>query len=217
MMGRILSATPFGGRCWKTYPKTRRSTISNCAAKYLSVSKRTVQQLIRDGEMVPYRVGRGGHRRIHRTDLDGPMHREDHSGLVELVGAKDAVCQNYGITSKMLLTTEYKRGDIVLVNIVFAEETGSKRRPVLILSSNRYMEERQDVIASAITGDTRRLLVGDHLILDWEAADLLLPSVTTGIIRTIKQSMIKTKMGEVSLVDLDEIESNLTQILGLTS
>ena len=117
----------------------------------------------------------------------------------------------------MLLTTEYKRGDIVLVNIVFAEETGSKRRPVLILSSNRYMEERQDVIVSAITSNTRRLLVGDHLILDWEAADLLLPSVTIGIIRTIKQSMIKTKMGEVSLVDLDEIESNLTQILELTS
>ena len=61
------------------------------AAKYLSVSKRTVQQLIRDGEMVAYRVGRGGHRRIRRTDLDGPMHREDHSGLVELGGAEDPV------------------------------------------------------------------------------------------------------------------------------
>ena len=89
MMGRILSATPFGGRCWKTYPKTQRSTISNCAAKYLSVSKRTVQQLIRDGEMVAYRVGPGGHRGIRRTDLDGPMHREDNAGLVELGEAVD--------------------------------------------------------------------------------------------------------------------------------
>ena len=61
------------------------------AANYLSVSKRTVQQLIRDGEMVAYRVGRGGHRRIRRTDLDGPMHREDHSGLTELTGAEDPV------------------------------------------------------------------------------------------------------------------------------
>ena len=61
------------------------------AANYLSVSKRTVQQLIRDGEMVAYRVGRGGHRRIRRTDLDGPMHREDHSGSVELAGAEDPV------------------------------------------------------------------------------------------------------------------------------
>ena len=61
------------------------------AANYLSVSKRTVQQLIRDGEMVAYRIGRGGHRRIRRTDLDGPMHREDQSGSVELAGTDDPV------------------------------------------------------------------------------------------------------------------------------
>ena len=91
------------------------------------------------------------------------------------MGRKTQCCQNYGITSKILLTIEYKCGDIVLVNFVFAEETGSKRRPVLILSSNRYMEERQDVIVSAITSNTRRLLVGDHLMFDWEAADLLFP------------------------------------------
>ena len=61
------------------------------AATYLSVSKRTVQQLIRDGEMVAYRVGRGGHHRIRRIDLDSPMHREDHSGLVDLGQADDPV------------------------------------------------------------------------------------------------------------------------------
>ena len=61
------------------------------AAKYLSVSKRTVQQLIRDGEMVAYRVGRGGHRRIRRADLDGPMHREDNSGILEINNAEDPV------------------------------------------------------------------------------------------------------------------------------
>ncbi len=116
----------------------------------------------------------------------------------------------------MLLTIEYKRGDIVLVNFVFTAETGSKRRPVLLLSSEQYMEERQEVIVSAITSNTRRLLVGDHLMFDWEAAGLLFPSVTTGIVRTIKQSMIGRKMGEVSARDLAEIESNLTQIMELT-
>ena len=61
------------------------------AATYLSVSKRTVQQLIRDGEMVAYRVGRGGHHRIRRIDLDSPMHRDDPLGLTELIGAEDPV------------------------------------------------------------------------------------------------------------------------------
>ncbi|PKB71413.1 MAG: hypothetical protein BZY87_06045 [SAR202 cluster bacterium Io17-Chloro-G6] len=61
------------------------------AAQYLSVSKRTVQQLIRDGQMVAYRVGRGGHHRIRRADLDSPMHRDNPSGLTELNGAEDPV------------------------------------------------------------------------------------------------------------------------------
>ena len=61
------------------------------AATYLSVSKRTVQQLIRDGEMVAYRVGRGGHHRIRRRDLDSPMHREDHSGPADMGRADDPV------------------------------------------------------------------------------------------------------------------------------
>jgi len=112
-------------------------------------------------------------------------------------------------------TTAYSRGDVVLVDFVFAEETGSKRRPVLLLSSERYMQGRQEVVVSAITSDTRRILVGDYLMADWEEAGLIYPSVATGILRTIKQSMIDRKMGAVSIRDLAEIESNLEQILEL--
>ncbi len=117
----------------------------------------------------------------------------------------------------MLLTTDYRRGDIVLVNFVFAEETGSKRRPVLLLSSDEYMEGRQEAVVSAITSNTRRILTGDYLMVDWEDSGLIFPSVATGILRTIKQSMIERKMGEISPRDLAEIESNLTQILELHS
>jgi len=54
-------------------------------------------------------------------------------------------------------------------------------------------------------------------MIDWEEAGLLFPSVNTGILRTIKQSMIERKMGVVSRRDLTGIESNLTQILELNS
>lgn len=46
---------------------------------------------------------------------------------------------------------------------------------------------------------------------------MIFPSVVTGILRTIKQSMIERKMGEIAPRDLAEIESNLTQILELNS
>jgi len=67
----------------------------------------------------------------------------------------------------MLLTTDFKRGDIVLVNFVFSDETSIKRRLVLLLSSKRYMESRKEMIAATITSNTRRLLEGDHLMFDW--------------------------------------------------
>ena len=126
-------------------------------------------------------------------------------------------CLTYGITSKMLLTTDYRRGEIVLVKFVSASETGSKRRPVLLLSSDEYMEGRQEAIVSAITSNSRRLLPGDYLMNDWEEAGLIFTSVNTGIVRTIKQNMIERKMGVVSQRDLIEIESNLNQILELNS
>jgi len=77
---------------WKAVAQPAKEWYSvDDAAKYLPVSKRTIRQSIRDGEMVAYRVGPGGHRGIRRTDLDGPMHREDNAGLVELGEAVDPV------------------------------------------------------------------------------------------------------------------------------
>jgi len=79
------------------------------------------------------------------------------------------------------------------------------------------MEGRQEAAVSAITSKTRRILTGDYLMVGREDSGLIFPSVVTGILRTIKQSVIERKMGEISPRDLAEIESNLTQILELNS
>ena len=73
------------------------------------------------------------------------------------------------------------------------------------------------MIVAAITSNTRRLLEGDHLMFDWEESGLLFPSVTTGIVRTIKQNMIERKMRVVSTNDLVEIEFKLSKFLELNS
>lgn len=109
----------------------------------------------------------------------------------------------------------FTRRDVVLVNFLFNEETGSKRRPVLVLSSPDYHQGRREAVVAAVTSNTRRSLFGDHLMDDWEHAGLLLPSVVTGIIRTIKQGMIYRKLGQVSDKDMASIEVNLKNTLGL--
>ncbi|MBI4322504.1 MAG: type II toxin-antitoxin system PemK/MazF family toxin, partial [Chloroflexi bacterium] len=98
--------------------------------------------------------------------------------------------------------TGYSRGEVVLVSFVFPDETGVKRRPAVIVSSNAYQLGRQGVIIAAITSRTDRVLVGDHLITQWRQAGLLFPSVATGIIRTIKQGMIAGKLGAMPLTVL---------------
>ena len=111
--------------------------------------------------------------------------------------------------------TKYSRGDVVLVSFIFADETGVKQRPAVIISSDTYHQQRQETIISAITSRVDRILVGDHLINDWWEAGLLFPSVATGIIRTIKQSMVVRKLGAMSRDDLKGIDKQLSIALGL--
>lgn len=111
--------------------------------------------------------------------------------------------------------TGYRRGDLVLVTFVFSDESGARRRPALVVSSEAYHRGRQEAIIAAITSNVGRLLPGDHLVADWEGAGLLAPSVVTGIIRTIKQAMIERKLGILSAPDLRGYGNTLRSALGL--
>jgi mRNA interferase MazF len=111
--------------------------------------------------------------------------------------------------------TAYSRGDVVLVSFVFSDETGERRRPAVIVSSEAYHKSRQEAIIVAITSRTDRILTGDHLIRDWREAGLLFPSVATGIIRTIKQDMLNHRLGTMSQADMEVIAANLRAALSL--
>jgi mRNA interferase MazF len=111
--------------------------------------------------------------------------------------------------------TAYSRGDVVLVGFVFSDESGRKRRPAVVVSSAGYQRARQEMIVAGITSNIRRRLFGDHLIADWQGAGLLLPSLTTGILRTIKATMIERKLGSMPKWDLEAIDRQLRRCLSL--
>ena len=111
--------------------------------------------------------------------------------------------------------TDYKRGDVVLVNFVFSDESGVKRRPALVVSTDRYQKRRQEAIVAAITSNVERLLLGDHRVRDWRQAGLLYPSVVTGVLRTVKRDMINRSLGSLSASDLRAVEGRLRDVLEL--
>ena len=110
--------------------------------------------------------------------------------------------------------TDYKRGDIVLVDFEFSERIGAKKRPALIISGDDYHKSRQEVIAIAITRNIERVLFGDTKIDKWEEAGLMYPSLVTGIIQTIKDRMIIRKLGILSEQDLRNVRKNLGKAIG---
>jgi len=107
------------------------------------------------------------------------------------------------------------RGDVVLVGFVFSDEAGRKVRPALVISSPAYHRARREVILAAITSNVRRRLFADHLIADWKAAGLLFPSLVTGIVRTVQQTMIERKLGSLTKADMQDVERELRRALGL--
>lgn len=119
------------------------------------------------------------------------------------------------IASRAQPAAAYQQGDVVLVRFVFSDESGAKRRPAVILSTERYHQGRQEAIVAAITSNMQRLLVGDHVVTGWQEAGLLYPSVATGIIRTVNQVMIERQLGTMPAGDLQGIQEQIRSILGL--
>ncbi len=111
--------------------------------------------------------------------------------------------------------TAYSRGEVVLVGFVFSDESGKKLRPAVIISSAAYNRSRQEVVVAAITSNIRRRLFGDHLIANWKQAGLVFPSVATGILRTIKQTMIDRKLGSMTKADLEAIDREIRRSLSV--
>jgi mRNA interferase MazF len=103
-----------------------------------------------------------------------------------------------------------------LVGFVFADESGAKHRPALVLSSRACHQGRQEVVVAAVTSNVDRVLFGDCTLAGWKEAGLLFPSLVTGILRTIRMPMIHRRLGSVSSRELAAIDANLCNILGLT-
>jgi mRNA interferase MazF len=52
-------------------------------------------------------------------------------------------------------TTAYSFGDVVLVPFPFTDQSGSKKRPAVIVSSDEYQTQRRDLVIMAITSQIR--------------------------------------------------------------
>ena len=110
----------------------------------------------------------------------------------------------------------YNPGDVVLVNFIFSDESGVKKRPGLVISSNQFNDKRNELIIVAITGQIEKLRFGDYLVNDYKKAGLLRPFAVTGVIRTIKSGMVDRLLGKFSSLDMKAFYRNIRYNLNMS-
>jgi len=112
--------------------------------------------------------------------------------------------------------TKYNRGDVVIMEMKFSDGSGSKLRPVLIISDNSFNKSRDEVIVAGITSNVDRCYIGDTEIINWEKIGLKVPSLVTAIIQTLKKKLIRKQLGVIDKKEFAEIEKNIAEALGFS-
>lgn len=108
-------------------------------------------------------------------------------------------------------------GDIVLVPFPFTNQSASKQRPAVVVSSAHYAQERPDVILMAITSQMRPSpSFGEVWVSDWRAAGLLKPSAIKPVMATLEQRLVRRKLGSLITTDCTALEAALSVILQMT-
>jgi len=122
--------------------------------------------------------------------------------------------QKFGTIQTMPNTTVYSFGDVVLVPFPFTDQTAIKKRPAVVVSSDRYNQARPDVILMAITGHlSGSPRIGEVVVSDWKEAGLLKTSTITPILTTVEKSLIVRKLGQLRQRDLLALRDALRIIL----
>lgn len=112
--------------------------------------------------------------------------------------------------------TAYKRGDIVLVPFPFSNQTTTKKRPAVIISSSRYNTVSKDMVIMAVTSQIEKSFdIGSCLIKDWKEANLLKPSAIKPAISSIEQALVLKKLGMLSPDDSSSLNAGLKELLEL--
>ena len=111
--------------------------------------------------------------------------------------------------------TAYSFGDIVLVPFPFTDQTTTKKRPAVVVSSEEYNTDRPDLIIMAITSRLHQVdKLGEKLVNDWQGAGLIKPSVFKPILATVENTLVIKKLGRLQHEDRQSLSLFLRDILG---
>ncbi len=106
----------------------------------------------------------------------------------------------------------FSKPEVVLVRYPFSDLTSSKVRPAVVVNAPHVS---QDLFVVALTSKTSNLLAGEFVLTDWKAAGLNVETALKRGIFTIKQTLVKKRVGKLSVADAEQLENSLRTWLDL--
>jgi len=115
-----------------------------------------------------------------------------------------------------------RRGDVVMVDWVYSDRTGSKRRPALVVQADVYNQTLDDTVLALITSSARRRVgAPTQLVIDISTSDgrqtgLRINSVVQcENLVTIDQRFVRGTLGTFSTVLMLQVNACLKAALDL--
>jgi mRNA interferase MazF len=113
-----------------------------------------------------------------------------------------------------------QRGDVVMVDWLFSDRTGSKRRPALVVQADAYNMALDDTILALITGSARRRVgAATQLEIDITAPDGMLTGlVINSVVQcenlvTVDRKLILRVRGRLSAALMQKVNDCLKAAL----
>ena len=107
----------------------------------------------------------------------------------------------------------YNRGEVVLIPVPFTDLSATKKRPVLIISNDKYNTADQDIIVAAVTSN----LIQKGVSLtndDLTQGTLPKPSIIrSDKVYTLNQRIVVKKIGRVAEGILDEVCADVVKFI----
>jgi mRNA interferase MazF len=109
--------------------------------------------------------------------------------------------------------SKFNFGDVVLVPFPFTDQSGTKQRPAVVVSSHSYNSSRRDIVIMAITSQVRQPLgLGESMVADWQDAGLVKESVIKPVFTTIEQGLVRRALGSFSAPDISALRATLAVV-----
>ena len=100
-----------------------------------------------------------------------------------------------------------KAGTVVTAE--FQGVVSTKRRPAVVVSSEKYQRERPDVILAVVTSQIDKANSStDYVLQNWQSVGLNKPSAVRIFLFTLPQNKV-TKIGQLTENDWMEVEARL--------